>query len=653
MNTTSYLIILLSLLPASILGENLRAGRLGGDDEPLTPEHQRRRMMETLEYWTPERIHSAIPRDLHVTKEKIRRERHRNLKVMDENEYVMPHHFDNPNQFLIKYENNTFMECTVNHEPFEDEDDARRLARPTDKHIYPVRGAVVDTPYVNFIVDVNDRDNDLKEIIFMLKRGRERVQKARFSPELGNGRYTFSMGPFTDGNYRWAVRVKDSQNGRSKKAFDRFRVRLGNDSDEDPPNNTPPSNKPPTTPRPPGNDIIQTPPSTGGQPPSTQTPPTTQAPPPAGRGNIQYIAPAGGETSDPVTFDWSVGYNGVTLVLLILEYPDGSQAYMTRSPTGNGRDSVTLNLDDSGDFRWAIWAQINQGNFEPGDWKPFRVKSGNSGNGPSDAACGESLERYTQRGQDLHKAVGRIMFRFGNANYLCSGTLVEGANDRAIIATAAHCIFDTQSRSFPDYVMFIPGQDDGEGDSSDYNCSNDPHGCFYPTFGVISDEYQRASFANGFQYDYGFFVAPDMDSGPKNGPDRDTFGGAVYKSLTPMGISFQGMNYGQNTYLFGYPGSRDPQFMYTEGRADPSPITNGGWYVECSRLTGGASGGPWTQTDVTTGDMVVASVNSWGWSNGDSGMGSPPYDTGGAECVYNAARSANLNGSHVVAPCPP
>lgn len=118
-----------------------------------------------------------------------------------------------------------------------------------------------------------------------------------------------------------------------------------------------------------------------------------------------------------------------------------------------------------------------------------------------------------------------------------------------------------------------------------------------------------------------------------------------------MGISFDGLAYNANTHLFGYPGARDPDFMYTEGYTETSPVTNGGWYVACSGLTGGASGGPWTQSNPNTGQMVVGSVNSWGWSNGNPGMGSPPYDVG-AKCVYDAANAASLDGGDIVEPCP-
>ena len=234
---------------------------------------------------------------------------------------------------------------------------------------------------------------------------------------------------------------------------------------------------------------------------------------------------------------------------------------------------------------------------------------------------------------------------------------MEGADDRAIISTAAHCMYNSDTNSFPTYVMFIPGQDDRDQhdmESSDYDCLNDPHGCIYPTVAVISSKYEKASYSKSFEYDYGFYVAVDDHPGKDVGPDKDTFGGDVYKPLTPMGISFNGPTLGQNAHLFGYPGSRDPMFMYSHGRVDESPVTKRGGYVACSGLTAGSSGGPWTHSDPSTGHMVVTSVNSWGWTEGEPGMGGPGFDTGGAECVYNAAVNAHIGAGaqNIVAKCP-
>eukprot|EP00977_Amphora_coffeiformis_P014352 scaffold3978_cov199-Amphora_coffeaeformis.AAC.2 len=391
-------------------------------------------------------------------------------------------------------------------------------------------------------------------------------------------------------------------------------------------------------------------------PPQTDPPPQQQPPlnndPPPGSSMVDYNRPSNGAVStDPVTFEWTVMQpQRASLVLLYVQYPDGEEAYMTRPTTPSGNDKITLPLAGEGSFRWSVWVQMDGGSFEQGPWHTFIVEESK---GPKDPSCGKNLGHYNERSTDLHKAVGRIMFTMDGDNFLCSGTLVEGADNRAIILTAAHCMYDASLQMFPERVMFIPGQDDGEGDASDYNCLNDPNGCFYPTAGVISHHYQKSTFIQGFQYDYGFYMAPDTDLGHNNGPDRDTFGGSgPYKSLVPMGISFADLDYGESAHLFGYPGSRDPKFMYTEGRADRSQLTQGGGYVECSSLTGGASGGPWTQSDISNGRMVVQTVNSWGWTNGDPGMGAPPFNTGGAECVYQAANTVDMEKGYQIISCP-
>jgi len=367
---------------------------------------------------------------------------------------------------------------------------------------------------------------------------------------------------------------------------------------------------------------------------------------------VDYVSPTNGDIStDPVTFEWTVTQpERASLVLLYVNYPDGEDAYMTRPVTTSGHDKVTLPLAGEGLFRWSVWVQMNGETFQPGPWHTFTVEKSK---GPKDPTCRKALGHYTERSQDLHKAIGRIMFTLNGDNFMCSGTLVEGADDRAIIVTAAHCMYDVSLQTFPERVMFIPGQDDGEGDASDYNCLNDPNGCFYPSGGIISNRYQNATFAEGLQYDYGFYVAPDTDSGNDNGPDRDSYGGGgTPTSLVPMEISFGELDHGENTFLMGYPGSRDPKFMYSEGYNDQSPMTQGGGYVECSKLSGGASGGPWTQSDISDGRMVVQTVNSWGWANGDPGMGSPPFHTGGAECVYQAANRIETDKGYQIVSCP-
>lgn len=239
---------------------------------------------------------------------------------------------------------------------------------------------------------------------------------------------------------------------------------------------TPSTFVPPTTPQTPSTFI---PPTTPASPPRTITPPTTYTPPTnSGGGSVNFVyhSPSTtGKTADPVTFEWEVTGAQVFVSLLYIKYPDGGETYLTRQPTATGRDTVTTALNEKGIYKWSIWAQSEVGSFQEGPWQTFEIEEG-----IPDPNCPEHLARFTDRNHDLHKAIGRILYTINGHNYLCSGTLVDGANDRAVIATAAHCMYDSETGSFPSKVMFIPGQDDGEGDSSDYNCFNDPHGT-YPT----------------------------------------------------------------------------------------------------------------------------------------------------------------------------
>jgi hypothetical protein len=246
--------------------------------------------------------------------------------------------------------------------------------------------------------------------------------------------------------------------------------------------------------------------------------------------------------------------------------------------------------------------------------------------------------QWTDNDTDLHRATGRLYFSFDDVTaYYCSGTLVEGSDDRSVILTAAHCILDDETGEFPVFSLFIPGQDDGGADNSDSSCENDPYGCFYPSFAVVSDEYASRGTLSNLNFDYGFYVAEGVA----------TSEGDV---LTPVAISFDGMTVGETGYALGYPTDYDPEFMYTAGEIQDSPLTEG-YYIECSQLSGGASGGPWTQSDTSTGTMTVSAVTSWTWSSGDS-AGAAPLHTGGAYCLYLAALSADLSSTEsFVADC--
>lgn len=286
-------------------------------------------------------MHSAIPLDMKVPKPSSTRKLH----VTDDFDAPLPRHLENPDKFLIEFDDKV-MECTVSHEPFPEDEQDRRLARPTDTHIFPSKNAVLDTKYIDFVVDVRDSDRDLVRILFFLRNmSSKRTKKTKFSPDKGNGRYTFRMGPFEDGDYRWAVRAIDSTKRKSKRNFDAFSVKLSGNANP--------------TPSPPPDNIDDV--------------------------SFQYYSPSR-VTEDPVRFDWKASGNGIDLVYLHVTFPDRTKGYLTRVPTGNGRDSVQVMLDEAGEYEWFVSSTLSNGKTVDGPGQNFRIEGA-----PASPDCPQNL----------------------------------------------------------------------------------------------------------------------------------------------------------------------------------------------------------------------------------------------------------------------
>ena len=82
-------------------------------------------------------------------------------------------------------------------------------------------------------------------------------------------------------------------------------------------------------------------------------------------------------------------------------------------------------------------------------------------------------------GGTLNEAVGRLLFRSGNYEFLCTGTVIQDGNTqgRSLILTAAHCCYEHTTGEFNSNFLFIPRQDDGGADLSNGDCSDDPTTC--------------------------------------------------------------------------------------------------------------------------------------------------------------------------------
>lgn len=244
----------------------------------------------------------------------------------------------------------------------------------------------------------------------------------------------------------------------------------------------------------------------------------------------------------------------------------------------------------------------------------------------------------------VQTAAGRIFFVMGGKGYVCSGTLVndgERTSDRSIVLTAAHCVYDDANDKFAEAAIFIPNQAQTYGTQTDSDCNNDPEGCWVADFGVVSQGWDDAVFPANISSDYGFYAlgtsldVPEYFINEGNDVSMDSV-------ITPMEISFESASFGDYTRALGYSYKFDPNFMYCG-----EPITGSsydGYLLPNCGLSGGASGGPWSQSqDLDLGTGPIFSVNSYGPARGKSYMGGPRLNNNDAACLFEAAKTAPTN----------
>lgn len=280
--------------------------------------------------------------------------------------------------------------------------------------------------------------------------------------------------------------------------------------------------------------------------------------------------------------------------------------------------------------------RAEKGSIEPRKGKPGGGTGGVIANSPWTA------------GGVVQNAAGRILFQMGGSYYVCSGTsATDNATGRSVIITAAHCVYDDTAKAFATNVIFIPNQDGTTGTATDLNCNNDPLGCWAPSFGAVDVNWTTRTFPDNIPWDYAYYVVSDTGAHSGNGAN-----GALDQIAGSLPIDFQAPYHDVSsnldyTYGLGYSYSDDPNFMYcAEDMTTEGPDN---WWLASCGLSGGSSGGPWVQPmNTTTGSGPIISVNSWGYTRGKPGGMAGPFLNGNtAECVFNAARTAPLNGGGV------
>jgi len=375
----------------------------------------------------------------------------------------------------------------------------------------------------------------------------------------------------------------------------------------------------------------------------------------------------GGDTAGPVitamdpTANASIGTtytfaatvtdsSGIKSVTFYLVNP--SSVAQSATPTGaGGVYSKSLSGLTPGSWSWYVVAKDNSGRANTTTSATINFTVG--GTPPPD--LGVVANAQWAAGGAVQTAAGRIYFYMPTskrltrwAGYVCSGTVItDTATDRSIIVTAAHCVYDDVNKAFAKDVMFIPNQAGTTAPGTDRTCSNDPIGCWTPSFAVVDVDWTTRTFPANEQWDYAYYVvnaAGSHISGINGAVDLleaaagnlpISFGSPIADDLVNNGPTAP-----DYTFALGYSYAMDPHFMYCAEDMTKEGLVN--WWLPNCGLTGGSSGGPWIQPmDVTTGSGQIISVNSWGYTS-QPGMAGPQLDRNTAAQVLAIASCASF-----------
>ncbi len=220
------------------------------------------------------------------------------------------------------------------------------------------------------------------------------------------------------------------------------------------------------------------------------------------------------------------------------------------------------------------------GAFDIPDLAPVRGMAASVANGPFVPTDTEQFPLRTH---------GKIFFRVGSIEYVCSGTVIS-SRGRNVIFTAGHCVYDTESADYVDQLVFVPAYD---GNSAD----PEPFGRWGATAVFTSSRYVETG---ELSHDIGAVVLEDRIE-DSTGARRIAF------DLDPVDRQFM---------IYGYPAVPNPPYdgrtmIACDSRAvyrdsshgSPFPIAGG----PCD-MRGGSSGGGWI-----TGGGLLNSVVSYGY----------------------------------------
>jgi V8-like Glu-specific endopeptidase len=199
------------------------------------------------------------------------------------------------------------------------------------------------------------------------------------------------------------------------------------------------------------------------------------------------------------------------------------------------------------------------------------------------------------------RTTGKVFFTEGGVDYVCSGSVVDGANDSTVL-TAGHCMHDGAtdgSGHYDTHWTFVPGYDGRATQVAPFG--RWPYVRLQATAGWV----QRGDFAA----DVAFATVDDADAAT---PTLEAVVGGAQR------IAF-GQAPNLRVHAFGYPQAAPyagTTLTYCSGDTSADPYGRGTLGLVCD-MTGGSSGGPWySGFDPRTGVGVAYSLNSYRYTSG-------------------------------------
>lgn len=246
--------------------------------------------------------------------------------------------------------------------------------------------------------------------------------------------------------------------------------------------------------------------------------------------------------------------------------------------------------------------------------------------------------------------MGKVFFRFGDKEYWCSASSIAAKN-RSVVATAAHCAYDSRQAKPADYWIFVPNPGtNGE----------TPDGIYVGASISLHEDWMGKV---DYDYDYAFVtVNRGFTWVAKNGDYVMQDVGRLQDNVGGLGIELNKKPGSYTARPFGYPAGAQPDgsrpfdgktLLECPERSTRYTVAPGldlqkGVELQPCDFSHGASGGPWViGYDKNRKLGSLNGVNSLTW-NRDArdrydAVSSPYFDTTTGEVYRRAAAQSTVS----------